>query len=333
MAVTIKCPDCGHTEESADGASKTCPECEGTMAAPPKKKYQAKSSSLEVEERAKKKSKSREEDEDRPKKKAKPRDEDEDEADEQPKSKKKAAALSLDDDDEESDGDDADYPRNAKVAERLGLDPGFKNRALMKQVRDELARGEVLYFACRPSEVIAKKQAMVAMIVGTIFALLGVGGAVLILTVLSDKVPWYVAFIPLFMAVVGTLIAILGPIMKKRQARLGWYAVTDRRAVVFSVALWGKSGHTETYQPAEVRKMWVKKSFWLTGGGDLVFKTVITRTTRTERDRNTGRTRTSTSENKEHFGFLGIEDVKDVQALVHEVLLSGRSDDGDDGDD
>ena len=64
MAITIKCPDCGHTEESKDGVAKTCPQCEGTMAAPPKKKYQAKSTSLEDEERAKKKSKAR--DDDRP---------------------------------------------------------------------------------------------------------------------------------------------------------------------------------------------------------------------------------------------------------------------------
>ena len=53
MAATIiKCPDCGRTEESEDGASKTCPACEGTMTAlPPKKKYQARSTSLEEEER------------------------------------------------------------------------------------------------------------------------------------------------------------------------------------------------------------------------------------------------------------------------------------------
>jgi hypothetical protein len=350
MPVTIKCPDCGHTEESNDGASKTCPQCEGAMSAPPKKKYQAKSSSLEDEERAKKKDKLRNDDE-KPKKKAKPRDDDEDEdekpktkkkprddedeEEEKPKPKKKAAepqeAMSLDDDDD--DGGEGDNPRNAKVAERLGIDPGFTNKALMRQVAKELSRGEVLYFAVRPSEAIAKKQGLVAMIVGTIFALLGIGAVVLILTVLSEKVPWYVAFIPLFMAFIGGAIAVLGPIMKNRQARLGWYAVTDRRAIVFNIALWGKSGQVETYQPAELRKMWIKKSFWLKGGGDLVFKTIITQRTRTERDRTTGRTRTSTSTSKEHFGFLGIEDAKEVEALIHEVLLSGRRDEDDEEDD
>ena len=50
-------------------------------------------------------------------------------------------------------------------------------------------------------------------------------------------------------------IAILGPIMKLRQARLGWYAVTDRRAIVFHVSLWGKSGAATDYTPRELRRM------------------------------------------------------------------------------
>jgi hypothetical protein len=79
--------------------------------------------------------------------------------------------------------------------------------------------------------------------------------------------------------------------------------------------------------------MWIKKSFWVKGGGDLVFKTIVTQHTRTTRDHQTGRTRTSTSTSKQHFGFIGIEDVKDVEALIHEVLLSRKRDDDEDEDD
>ena len=291
MAITIKCPDCGHTKQSDDGDEETCPECEGTMAPPPKKKYQAKTESLEEESRGKKKSK--------------PRDED--------------------DDEEKGDGS----TRDGKAAASLELDPGFKNRELMKQVEGELSRGEVLHFACRPCPKIARMQGVVAACGGGLFVVIGIVVATVMLIAGSAKVPIFVLIVPCGFVLIGGLIAVLGPIMKARQARLGWYAVTDRRALVFSVALWGKSGQVEIYQPAELRKMWVKKSFWVKGAGDLVFKTTVTQRTERVRDAS-GRTRTSTSTSTQRFGFLGIEDVKDVEALVHEVLLTVRDDDDDD---
>lgn len=312
MSVTIKCPDCGHTEESDDGVAKTCPECEGKMTAPPKKKYQAKSTSLEDEARARKKSKGDDDEDDRPKKKAKPR-------------------TGNDEDEEDDKGGST---RNSKVAERLGLEPGFKNKELMKQVEEELSRGEVLYFACRPSEEIAKKRALMATLGGIFFSLLGVGMVVAVLTVLSDKIPIYVVIVPCIFVLVGILLAILGPIMTNRQARLGWYAVTDRRAIVFNINLWGKAGHVEVYAPEQLRKMWIKKSFWVKGGGDLVFRTEVHDNRTRYVDRRTGQTvRQTGTRTEHHFGFLGIEDVKEVEALIHEVLLSRRRLDEDEDED
>ena len=58
-------------------------------------------------------------------------------------------------------------------AEALDLDPGFKNRALMKQVAKELSRGEVLHFARRPCEKIAKMQGFVGSAFGVVFAVIG----------------------------------------------------------------------------------------------------------------------------------------------------------------
>jgi hypothetical protein len=312
------------------------------MTAAPKKKYQAKSTSLEEESRAKKKAR---EEEEKPKQKTKPRaDEDEDEneklrarkkprdddeADEKPKARKK----SRDDDEDDDDSGGDDYDTDGKAAKQLGLDPGFKNRALMKQVTGELSHNETLHYVCRPSPEIAQKQGMMAMLGGIFFAVFGGIIAAVLLTVGSSKVPTLVVIVPCIFVLIGIAMAILGPIMKKRQARLGWYAVTDRRAIVFHIALWGSSGKVTVYQPGELRRMWVKKSFWLKGGGDLVFKTRITTHTTRERDAH-GHVRTSTSTTTEHFGFLGIADVKDVEALIHEVLLSGgRRDDDDDDDD
>jgi hypothetical protein len=306
------------------------------MTPPPKKPAAAKSTAVEDEPRAKKKSRDDEtsrkktkprddddDEDDRPRAKKKPRDDD-DEDDDRPRTKKK---LRAEDDDEDDDGD---FDTDGKAAKRLDLDPGFRDRALMKQVAKELSNGEVLHYACRPSEAIAQKQALMAIVAGAAFALFGIVFAVPMLTAMN--VPTAVATVPCVFVLVGVAFAVLGPIVKKRQARLGWYAVTDRRAVVFHISLWGSSGLATTYHPAALRRMWVKKSFWLKTGGDIVFKTVVTRHTHTERTRHGG-TRTSSSTSTEHFGFLGIDEVKDVEALLREVLLTRRDEDDEDDDD
>ena len=179
---------------------------------------------------------------------------------------------------------------------------------MLKQVGDELARGEVIHFICRPSRAIARVQAVGVSLGGLFFSLIGAGFAALMLTKLKGKAPDFVIIIPCIFVLVGLLIAIVGPIMKLRQARLGWYAVTDRRAIVFNIGLFGKFGHATTYQPFEVKNMWVQKSWLVKGGGDVVFKTIVTHTTTTSRDRRTGRTSSSTSTSRQHFGFLGIEE-------------------------
>ena len=316
MAITIKCADCGRTAQSDDGEPETCPECEGTMAPPPKKKYQAKSSSLEEESSA------------RSKKKPAPRDDE----DERP-AKKKAAARSRDDDDDDNPRGGGEVVTDGKAAKALDLDPGFKDRELMKQVRAELSRGEVLHFVCRPCLKIAKMQGIVGAVFGALFAVIGLIVLIVFASGVAKGMPVPAYLVPALFILIGGGIAVFAPIAKIRQAKKGWYAVTDRRAIVFHIGLWGSSGHAEDYPPAAVRKMWIKKSFWVKGAGDLVFRTEVTHHTRTERDSH-GRSRTTHSTSTQHFGFLGVEDVKDIETLLHEVLLAGgrRSRDDDDDD-
>jgi len=76
--------------------------------------------------------------------------------------------------------------------------------------------------------------------------------------------------------------------------------------------------------------MRVRKPSAVEGGGDLIFKTEVSHHTRTERDTHTGRTRTSTNTSTTHFGFMGIKNVKEVETLVHKVLLEGSNDNEDD---
>src|SRR5205085_514192 len=150
----------------------------------------------------------------------------------------------------------------------------------------------------------------------------------------AAKIPPAVLIVPGLFVLIGLAMAALGPVMKLRQARLGWYAVTDRRAIVFHVSIIGKAGKATTYVPAELRAMRVAKSWFVKGGGDLIFRTEVREQRTRYVDRRTGRTtRTETQRTVIHYGFLGIEDVKEVESLIHEVLLSRDRDRDDEEDD
>ena len=316
MATLIKCPDCGHTKQSDDGEPETCPKCEGTMTAPPKKKYQAKSASLEDEAKAKKKAKARDEDE-KPKKKAEPRNGD---GKDEPRPKK-AAALSLDE--EDSDGDTGGPACDGKAAASLELDPGFTDRRLMKQVALQLSRGEVVHWAGRMCPEIAERKVFWTRLGG--IGLTAAGG--LFCAIAFSVAPWFVGLIPLIFVAVGLGIAIVGPGCVRRQAENGWYAVTNRRAIVYTASAFGSGGSATTYEPHELRRMRVKPAKSPKGAGDLIFKTVVTETQTDYVDRRTGRTvKSETSRSETHYGFLGIENVNEVETLVHNVLLGGADD-------
>lgn len=300
MAITIKCPDCGHTEESKSGAERTCPECEGTMAPPAKKKYQAKSSSLEDEERAKKKS--REDDDEKPK----------------PKAKKKSF-----DDDEKGSG----FTLDPAPAEALELNTGFKSKGLMRQVGEELSRGEVLYWAARMCPEIVDQKAKVLMFTGIGIAVAGL----LFSGIFFAAAPWFAGLIPLIFVVIGVLMVVLLPGATRKAAARSWYALTNQRAIVYTANLFGSGGGSESYEPNELRRMRVRPAKRPKGAGDLVFKTKITEQRTDYVDRKTGRTvRSETSRSETHYGFLGIEDVREVETLVHKVLLKTIDDEDDD---
>ena len=334
MAVTLKCPDCGYSTSSEDDKPKTCPQCEGTMKKPA---YKAKSGSSAEETKPKSKAKDEDDEDEKPKKKAKPKDDDDE--DEKPKKKKQS-----DDDDEEDaqpkkkkksfdDAEKGGSTRDGAPAEALELNTGFKNKELMKQVEDELSRGEVLYWATRPSMVLAKRKAFWIRLGGIFFAAIGGIIMTVMLTVgVKAGMPWFAALIPGIFVLVGILIAILGPKGAIKQAERGWYAITDQRAVVYTVSFFGSGGRATSYEPSELRRMRVQTSSALPGGGDLIFRTEIHHTTRTERDAR-GRTRTSTSTHTINYGFLGIENVREVESLIHKVLLKTAGDDDDDEDD
>lgn len=290
MAVTLTCPTCNHKVKVADDEvdEARCPYCDEALENVPIK--------------------------------LKPRDDAEEEAedDDRPSRKKKKKRSGGSRDNATS--------QDSRSADRFDLPTGFDDDQLMEQVEGELSRAEVVHFACRPSTGVAKIQAVIGAFFGVFFAVVG---TIVALVMLSNAKSFNAfALIPVGIVVIGLLIAVFAPIMKLRQARLGWYAVTDRRAIVFHVSLFGSSGHATTYTPGEMKRMRIARSWLVSGAGDIIFRTEVHTSTRHVSD-GRGRHRTETSTSTTHYGFLGIERVRDVEALIHEVLLS---DDGSDDD-
>jgi hypothetical protein len=303
MPVTIKCLDCGHSEPSEDGASKTCPECEGTMTAPAKKKYQAKTTSLEDEERARKKDKRRDDDDEKPRAKKEALSLDDDEEEEKPKPKKK-------------DKPKGSGGRDGTAAESLGIDPGFKNKELMSQVEAELGDSETLHWAGRMCPELVNKSGKMLQLVGFLFAGMGLLFCVIIAAVVPGMGK-LAAIVPLIFVAIGLALAFILPGKIANQAKRGWYAVTDDRAIVYSPSLFGAGGKVESYEPKDLRKMRVKNSSSISGAGDLIFKTKI----------GVVHTNRGNQKSEIHYGFLGIENVNEVETLIHKVLLGTVDDD------
>lgn len=344
MSVTLKCPDCGHTVQAADDTPRTCPECEGTMKKPGYKAKSAPTSSDKAKPKAKPEPLP-EDDEPRAKKpaaaKPAPAKQDNpftfDDEEDDPKPRKAAAKpakkaepepLPLDDEDDAEDAKGHGSTRDGSAAESLEIDPGFRNKKLMRQVEEELSRGEVLYWAGRMHPEIAEKNARNARIVGIVFAALGG----LISAVLFAVAPWYAGLIPLLFVAIGVAIAVFGPKLTMKQAELGWYAVTNRRAIVYAASAFGAGGRATSYEPKELRGMRVQKSNAVDGAGDLIFRTDVHDNRTKWVDKRTGRTvKTTGSRTEHHHGFMGIANVREVETLIHNVLLEGEPDrDGDD---
>src|SRR5262245_35662566 len=199
MAVTIKCPDCGHTEKSEDGESKTCPECEGTMTAPPKKKSKRRDDD--------------EDEEDEPKAKKKRRDDDREDEDENEKDAKPAKKSGS-----RGGKNDGDGPvRDGKAAADLDINPGFKNKPLMSQVEEELEYKEVLHWAGRQCPEFVKRSGMMTRIFGFIFAGAGLLFCVIVLAVVPGMMKLMVLF-PLLFVLIGLGLAVFMPGIMAKQA-------------------------------------------------------------------------------------------------------------------
>jgi hypothetical protein len=105
----------------------------------------------------------------------------------------------------------------------------------------------------------------------------------------------------------------LVPVYRWKMAQRAVYALTNRRALVFKGGLFGPK--RETYSPSEVAAMRRSDSWLYSGGGDLIFRIVKVLSTSYSQGR------TSQSVRTYHYGFLAIDNVREVEKLVRETLI------------
>lgn len=115
------------------------------------------------------------------------------------------------------------------------------------------------------------------------------------------------ALIPLMLVAIGLLI-IRSPFWMRRTAKRTCYALTDRRATLWEAG-WFKSVEVRSYGPESLTGMYRVE---YAGGGDLVL--AKERVTRPNCD---GVQSVST-----RHGFMGIENVREVEELLRRALLA-----------
>ena len=101
------------------------------------------------------------------------------------------------------------------------------------------------------------------------------------------------------------------PLLLRRRAKRTFYALTDRRAILWEAGAFS-SVAVRSYRPATLKKMYRRD--YNDGSGNLVFEETLAVQNTGSRGR-----RLST----QSHGFMGIDNVHEVEQLVRKALLSG----------
>lgn len=100
------------------------------------------------------------------------------------------------------------------------------------------------------------------------------------------------------------------PYWLRRKAERTYYALTDRRAILWEAG-WFGSVDVRSYRPAQLAKL--RRTEHADGSGDLVFEETVTI------GRNSDRQMTTSTQ---RHGFLAIDHVHQVEELLRKALLS-----------
>jgi hypothetical protein len=250
-------------------------------------------------------------------------DEDEDENEEErPKSrlKKKAPPPDDDEDDDVVDAEEAeeeDEPRTKKKKKKSQAGGGLYDELSADEeaeVRDMLRGKERVVWAGKPSTKLMVLRSIPVMIGGCFFFVISIivfaafskgpktgGGAIEVV-------------IPIIFIVVGVILC-TAPIWAKFRAARTFYALTNRRALIWKGGyLWGTS--YEEYSAMQIVNYKRQNSWFVNGAGDLVFREEV-HITRHHNSRGGSHTTVRIIQH----GFIAIPDVREVEYLIQRKIV------------
>jgi hypothetical protein len=191
---------------------------------------------------------------------------------------------------------------------------------LQQLISNELRSGEKLVWAAQPLPRVFRRQSIGIVLFGipwTAFAIFwmttaawgvwGHGGY----NHAGSNLPGPFVFFPLF----GLPFVLIGlgmlssPFWLSRQARRTVYVLSDQRAIVITGKALGGGVTVQSFEPDRLTSM--ERSQRADGSGDLVFESFVQRQGR--------------GSNTIRRGFIGIENVKQVEELIRESLLLNRA--------
>jgi hypothetical protein len=183
-----------------------------------------------------------------------------------------------------------------------------------QRIEDELSKGERLIWCGQPSRRIVVIRSLIYTAIGAIVALSALVFA--LVNMMGRGAHVGNALMGGFIGVMVGIPLMLTPLWRLWKAGRTCYVLTSRRCIVWRCEWYG--GVTmDNYSPAQLTNMF-RRDMWLfgNGGGDVVFRTLTIITTTHYR-----RGGTSTSMQTYLYGFLAVENVRDIERLVRETLV------------
>ena len=190
--------------------------------------------------------------------------------------------------------------------------------AMADRVREELTPGETVVWTGQPSPRVTRlnvvRGAAVALIPSAI------GGFLLAVFLVTRFNAQNGAALATLFPLLGLATLVGGPVLTalfalNRGAKT-CYVLTNRRAIVWIPGFFGE-GEFDSYSVALLQLMRRRDSWFISGAGDLVFRTHTTVTTTYSRSDPVGRS----SYHVARYGFLGLDDVRSVEKLIRHTLI------------
>lgn len=179
-----------------------------------------------------------------------------------------------------------------------------QNPDLYQQLTQEMQSDEEIVWAGQPRPGLASRKGLLMIPFGFLFA--GIAGMFVMMAGMSPF--GFLGLIGIPFVLVGVAL-MFTPVFLSQQAKRTLYALTNRRAIIWKPNLFDQR-QVYSYLPESLGGMYRSENS--DGSGDLIFEEI-----RSSHYRN-GRHRTRITRR----GFMGIENVREVEHLVRDTLLN-----------